>query len=316
MIRARSRYNVLGLGLLVVALTALIGSGARADLFVSSQNFDIVVQYDENTGDFLNVFASGGGLSGPRGVLFGPDRNLYVASNGNPHGILRYDATGNFLDNFVQSAGELNGPRGIIFGPDGNLYVSSKNTNSINRYDGMTGQFIDLFVPSDSGGLSLPLGLVFGPDGNLYVSSFNSNQVLRYDGATGNFIDVFASDILTNPQGLTFGPDGNLYVATGDPTPASVLRFDSTGKFMDVFVSPDATGGLADPNGILFGPDGNLYVGDQNDVAGISGGGIFRYDGTNGAFIDNFVPAQGGVISAATYLAFTKTDPTTLKYKP
>src|SRR5262249_56759258 len=107
------------------------------------------------------------GLRGPRGVLFGADGNFYVASNGNPHGIIRYDAAGNYLDNFVMSAGELNGPRGIIFGPDGNLYVSSKNTNSVNRYDGTTGQLIDLFVPPGSGGLSLPLGLVFSPAGTL-----------------------------------------------------------------------------------------------------------------------------------------------------
>jgi sugar lactone lactonase YvrE len=313
MSKAGWRDSFFDLSLLVAALTAFMAAGSRADLFVSSQNYNIVVQYDDNSGDFLSIFASGGGLSGPRGVLFGPDGNFYVASNGSPNGIVRFDAAGNFLDNFVLSAGELSAPRGIIFGRDGNLYVSSKNTNSINRYDGMTGQLIDIFVSPGLGGLSQPMGLVFGPDGNLYVSSFNSNQVLRYDGATGGFIDVFALDGLTNPQGLTFGPDGNLYVATGDPTPASVLRYNPSGQFMDVFVHPDATGGLADPNGIVFGPDGNLYVGDQNDVAGISGGGVFRYDGNTGAFIDNFVPAQGGVISPATYLTFTKTDPTTLQ---
>ncbi len=87
MSKAGSRNSFFGLSLLVAALTAFMGSGSQADLFVSSQNYNIVVQYDENTGDFLNIFASGGGLSGPRGVLFGPDGNLYVASNGSPHGI-------------------------------------------------------------------------------------------------------------------------------------------------------------------------------------------------------------------------------------
>jgi hypothetical protein len=54
----------------------------------------------------------------------------------------------------------------------------------------------------------------------------------------------------------------------------------------------------------------------KNDVTGESGGGVYRYDGTTGMFIDNFVPPVSGLISGATYFTFTKTDPVTLNYKP
>jgi streptogramin lyase len=316
MVAAGFRSSLFGVGLLAAAWTALVVPCARADLFVSSVDYNTVVQYDENTGAFLSVFGSGGGLTGPRGVLFGPDGNLYVVSGDNNYGVVRFDGMGNFIDDFVISGGELRSPRCLIFGPDGNLYVGSK-ANSIVRYSSADGSFMDLFVDVNSGGLIGPRGLVFGPDGNLYVSSYNTGQVLRFDGTTGAYIDVFASGGgLANPQGLTFGPDGNLYVAMADPSPPAILRYDATGQFMDVFVPPEANGGLVDPNGVLFGPDGNLYVGDQNDVSGKSGGGVYRYDGTTGQFIDNFIPLSSGVISGATYMTFTKTDPMTLKYKP
>jgi streptogramin lyase len=310
------RYSHLCLALLAAALAAVIGVSARADLFVSSVDFNTVVQYDENTGAFLSVFASSA-LVGPRGVLWGPDGNLYVANGDGNYGVVRFDSTGNYVDNFVIGGSELRSPRCIIFGPDGNLYVGSKGTNSVVRYSATDGSFMDIFIAPGSGGLNGPRGLVFGPDGNLYVSSYNTGQIFRFNGTTGDFIDIFASGGgLANPQGLTFGPDGNLYVAKADPSPPTILRFDATGQFMDVFVAPEANGGLVDPNGVLFGPDGNLYVGDQNDVSGKSGGGVYRYDGKTGQFIDNFVPLDPGVISGATYMTFTKTDPVTLNYKP
>jgi len=69
----------------------------------------------------------------------------------------------------------------------------------------------------------------------------------------------------------------------------SVLRYDGiTGAFVDTFV-PRRSGGLTSPEGLVFGPhDHHLYV-----VGGFESGpgqhkAIFRYDGTTGAFIDEF----------------------------
>src|SRR5437879_5067623 len=123
MVEASSRYSLLGVGILAAALAAFVAASARADLFVSS-NSTTVVQYDEKSGDFLNIFASC--APGPSPVfaatLFGRNGNLYVASSSSYDGgpsVLRYDGTtGVLIDSFVTSSGELSWPRGMIFGPD------------------------------------------------------------------------------------------------------------------------------------------------------------------------------------------------------
>jgi DNA-binding beta-propeller fold protein YncE len=230
------------------------GDPTRPDLF----NFSTVRRYDGTTGAFIDIFvpAGSGGLGGPRGLVFGPDGNLYVANN-NTSLVLRYDGTtGAFLGAFA-SGGGLAAPEGLVFGRDGNLYVSSRaGNNGILRYDGTTGAFLDTFVAPGSGGLQTPQGLVLGADGNLYVGCRECDAVLRYDGTTGAFLGIFASGggLDDAGDGLVFGPDGNLYVTSW--LTREVKRYDgTTGAFLDTFASG---GGLGSPQGLVFTPRGQV----------------------------------------------------------
>src|SRR5207249_4763590 len=93
------------------------------------------------------------------------------------------------------------------------------------------------------------------------------------------------------------------YLLLGDLGRDQVLRYDAaTGAFVDTFV-PKHSGGLNSPWGVLFGPhDGNLYV-----STGMWGGpgqlkAVLRYDGTTGAFIDEF--ARGGDLARPLAIIF------------
>src|SRR5438105_13346895 len=79
--------------LVAIAMTAFIPSES-ADLFVGDKDSsgNCVFRYNEMTGDFIDVFIlpGSGGLSSPRGLLLGPDGNLFVNSFDNNSG-MRYD---------------------------------------------------------------------------------------------------------------------------------------------------------------------------------------------------------------------------------
>jgi MYXO-CTERM domain-containing protein len=183
---------------------------------------EVVRRYNGTSGDFISTFVAdgSGGLRDPRGMVFGPDGNLYVSS-ATTNKILRYNGTtGAPMGDFASGSG-LWGPHGLVFGPDGNLYVSSYYSNSVLRFDA-TGAFVDTFVASVSG----PLGLLFGPDNNLYVSASGSNAIYRYNGLNGNFIDAFVTSGLggleaptymtfvgTSPTTLAFIPESSTCAA-------------------------------------------------------------------------------------------------------
>jgi len=259
-------------------------------LLVANGDGNSVFAYETNPVASLGAFVSSGsgGLANPRGVVFGPDGNLYVSGGGGSSGIYRYDGnTGAFLNLFVPG----NQPFGLTFNSDGTLFAADIGGSFVNRYNGSTGALISTFVPAGSGGLAAPRDLVFGPDGNLYVASADSDQVLRYDGTSGAFLGVFAADV--DARALRFGADGNLYVADFDSD--RILEFNgTTGALLGTFASG---GGLDGAVGVLFGPDGELYVSSFNGE-----GKILRYDGTTGAFLDTI--ASGDGLSSPRLMAF------------
>ncbi|MGD1984053.1 MAG: DUF2341 domain-containing protein, partial [Chromatiaceae bacterium] len=259
------------------SLNATVGPDGLLYVGEYNGNSDRIHKFDPATGAYLGVFVASksAGLDGPAGMEFGPDGNLYVASNFSQE-ILRFDGltgapigTGPLAGKFVTAgSGGLNEPDDITFGPDGDLYVTSFNTDQVLRYDGMTGEFKEVFIEADPSKLDKPSELVFGPDGNLYVTSVGTNQVVRYL-ADGAFDRVFTSGVTMNePRGAVFGPDGDLYVADID----AIRRFDgTTGIYTGgtLASSPDVDW----PTQFTFLPSQQVLVNPINDAPVVSAPG-------------------------------------------
>jgi photosystem II stability/assembly factor-like uncharacterized protein len=98
--------------------------GPDGNLYVSRIGGSIeqagtIERYNGATGSFIDTLVThgSGGLATPSGLSFGPDGNLYVASEhgggGDQDSVLRYDGTsGAFLDTF---ASNLRNPGGMVF---------------------------------------------------------------------------------------------------------------------------------------------------------------------------------------------------------
>jgi streptogramin lyase len=85
------------------------GSAVRGHQPIDENTYT-VNRYSGTDGSFMDFFvpARSGGLSRPRGVLFGPDGNLYVSSYDTGQ-VLRYDgSTGDFIDVFASGGGLAN----------------------------------------------------------------------------------------------------------------------------------------------------------------------------------------------------------------
>jgi DNA-binding beta-propeller fold protein YncE len=245
--RETSMYAILGA--MPLALAALVLSAvAEAQVYVSSI-FGDVGRFDAQTGAGGIIIPSAAGVHA-RGVLIGPDGNLYVSGG---ETITRRDpVSGALLETFepsptstVNSSADLTA---MALGRDGYLYATDTWHGAIVRYDIATGSSIDIFVsPSD---LALePHGLAFTPDGtSLLVSSDLTNRIRRYDAATGAAAGFFGPDDGLPSGQIVFGPDGNLYVP--DRFHDNIRRYDAAGAYLGVFA---AGGGMTDPFGLAFG---------------------------------------------------------------
>ncbi|MCA9184992.1 MAG: hypothetical protein KDA99_05210, partial [Planctomycetales bacterium] len=279
------------------------GQYFEANMLAPAYSGSYVAEYDGYDGTYLGTFApSSDGISGHANITIGPNGNYYVSGHGSGN-VVEYLPDGTLVGTFVNAgSGGLSGAGGLAFGADGNLYVASANTNQVLRYDGSTGAFIDAFVPNTTPGLSFPLGLAFGPNGDLYVASRGSAGILKFDGATGAHDTSFIVGSIGGTEDIAFGPDGNIYAAD---LYGGVLKFDATtGTSLGTFVSI-GSGGLTSAAGIEFGPDGSLYVADQDaDV-------VRRYDGTTGAYIDDYAT---GTVDGPAYMAFTPDHRVTISH--
>jgi hypothetical protein len=265
--------------------------------------------YVADQGDFIREFhaASGypirnlanGQLLNPAGIVFGYDRQLYVADFGNNR-IARVNIDSGTVSIFVAAgSGGLNNPTGLTFGPDGNLYVSSRGTNSVIKYNGTTGALMGTFVAAGSGGLLQPYGLAFAQGGELYVTSSN-NTVVKYNGLTGEFMTVFVtagSGGLNSPRGIAFA--GSFVVLVTSYGNNQILQYSLlTGGFVRVFNDVQAPD---HPWDICIGPNGNVFVSENVLSGGVPR--VIEY-ASNGRFYRRFVRGSNSGLVNPTGIAF------------
>jgi len=212
------------------------------DIYISSRSTNSVELFDGVTGEHLESFvASGaGGLSAPQEVIFREDGSLIVTGRFNS-AIKQYNGTtGTYLGDFT-SGYTLDNPTKTTYGPDGNLYVSQwgNTQNSIVRFDGETGVFIDEVVDSYFQGM----GHAWDSAGNFYTVSYGLKQLRKYDDQFG--LEFSIGSPLTGPVNVWIDSTNILHVV--DWEDGTVKRFDSSGRFLDIFIS-----GLVKVEGFLF----------------------------------------------------------------
>ena len=261
------------------SLIGLWGAGsADADMYVSAARANSVMRFDEN-GTFLGNFVQpgDGGLGDPQGIAFGPNGNLFVASNGS-NNVLEYDGlTGTYVGVFATRP-NWGWPAEINF-RDGLLYVSDfRSSGTVSRFDALTGDFVDEFIS----GLAAPDGQAWDELGNIYVSEYGGNRVRRFDGTSGTLIDTFvapSSGILRGPLDNLFLPNGEFLVSSFNN--GRVKHYDQNGIFLgDIAL-------LNGPQGLEIGPDGQLYAGS------FTNGMINRYDIHTFAFLGTAADTMG-----------------------
>jgi hypothetical protein len=269
-------------------------------LLVTSQTTHTVLEYNEKTGAFLRVAATGGALGDPLGLAIGLDGNLLV-SDGQTNQVKRYDiASGAFIDVFAST--NLAGPEGMTI-HQGALYVTNSNPpQGVQRFDAMTGVNTGNFVPSLANASPRDVK-VDAANNRLYVLYYNAATVEMFDLTTMASLGLLmpagsplGSGGLYTPSALAFGPDGNLYISGGTfGGNLGVRRYNpTTGAFIDFFANTGSD--LYVPIGITFGPDNNLYVATQN------ASNVMRFNYPSGAFMDFFVPNGSGGLSEPFHL--------------
>ena len=156
-------------------------------------------------------------------------------------------------------------PTHVCVMPGGEFFVTDGYGNSRIAKFSADGRFLFDWGRRGTadGEFHTPHAITAGPDGLLYMTDRENDriQVFRTDGShVATWPDLHSVD------GLCAAPDGFIYGSGGIDN--SVIRFDRTGRTLDVWTLPGAP---HYPHGIAVGRDGSIYIAETGDNWIVSG---------------------------------------------
>lgn len=207
------------------------------------------------------------GFSGPEGVRYDPDQDVYFVGNFNGSGsaldnngfISRMSPEGEIADlRFIAGGAKgvtLHAPRGMTIVGD-TLWVA--DVDAVRGFDRRTGAplaSVD-FSKADVGFLN---DVAPGPDGALYVTDTGRNLIYRV--ADGAFTTAFENRRLGSPNGITWDATGRRFIVVPYGGGHDIFSWQLGGTGIEKI----GTSGGSKFDGVEVLADGRILVASQAD---------------------------------------------------
>jgi streptogramin lyase len=193
---------------------------------------------------------SGGGISGPSGVVIDPAGTVWLG-NAAGNSISRFDAAGKALsppEGF--RAGRVKRPQGIAADACGNLWIANGGTETITEYP--AGDPTRAVVFNDLG-VRDPTGIAIDGAGYVWAAGSANNRIAKF-GADGKPApgSPFLLKGISKPIEIAADSTGNIWVTNHNGHSVSQIRPDG----LDIRSFPAGEG----PWGIAIDGGDNLYI--------------------------------------------------------
>ncbi len=279
---------------LAILVGAMLPTVSHAQLFVSSDVFNVIGEYVPLTGAAVGPFTPSVNGVGQLGVKLNAAGNRMLVGHFNG-GVDEFDAiSGAYIKTYNGGAGVGTQWAGL-YAPTGGVYLTSWATNDVREYDATTGAFIRVVTSID-----MPSDMRIGPNGNLYICSYGSGLVMEVNAVSGALVNQWFQPPNSRTNDIDFLPSGEMLVTAMGHN--KVFRYDTAYNLVGFFAGT----GWGNTHGIEVSPyDGNIYV-----VDGISSQ-VHAFDPTSYLEIDSafLTPGPGGKI---VDLAFRVPEPASL----